>query len=473
MTTSISLSNIETLFQLQKGHAPRINNSSADERINKIKAIKSYISEPTNEKRLVEAIRHDLKRPVVEVLVGEVVTVTQEIDFVVRNLKNWLKPKKVSTPLPLAGSSSYIYYESKGSSLIISPWNYPFQLAITPLIYSIAAGNTTIIKPSEYSAATSAFLQEMLDQLFDDAEVKVVQGAVEESQALLQCPFDHMYFTGSTHVGKIVMKAAAEHLSSVTLELGGKSPCIVDETAHIKKCAESITWGKFFNTGQTCIAPDYILVHDSNYNALINELKSTIEHRFNPSGKGIIHSEDLGRIISERHYVRAKSLLSDATEKGAEVIYGGDYNDEERYVSPTLLTGVNDQMRVMNEEIFSPILPIVPYSNMGDIIKQTSRLPKPLATYIFSKDKKKINEYLQNTTAGGTVINDTLIHYGNHNLPFGGVNQSGIGKSHGQYGLYAFMNERAVMHQHLGATKMLHQPYNEKTLKTVRLMSKF
>ncbi|NNF32711.1 MAG: aldehyde dehydrogenase family protein [Saprospiraceae bacterium] len=473
MTTSTNISQIKSLFQLQKNHAPRLNKSSADERISKMKAIKSYISDPSNEKRLVDAIHSDLRRPVVEVLVGEVVTVLQEIDFVSKNLKHWLKPKKVSTPLTLAGSSSYIYYESKGSSLVISPWNYPFQLAITPLIYSIAAGNTTILKPSEYSVATSDFLQEMLDHLFDDSEVKVVQGGVEESQALLGCPFDHMYFTGSTHVGKIVMKAAAEHLSSVTLELGGKSPCIVDETADIKSSVNSIAWGKFFNTGQTCIAPDYLLIHESKYNAFTDQLKSTIERRFNPSGKGIIHSEDLGRIISERHYVRAKSLLSDAIEKGATVIYGGDHADEERYVSPTLLTSVNDSMRVMNEEIFSPILPIIPYSNIGDIIKQTSRLPKPLALYIFSKHKNNIEEYLKNTTAGGTVINDTLIHYGNHNLPFGGVNHSGIGKSHGQYGLYAFMNERAVMHQHLGTTKMLHQPYDEKTLKTVRLMSKF
>lgn len=473
MTSSTSISTIETLFQLQKNHAPRINHSSADERISKIKSIKSYITDASNEKRLIEAIRHDLRRPVVEVLVGEVVTVTNEIDFVSKNLRQWLKPKKVSTPLTLAGSSSYIYYESKGSSLIISPWNYPFQLAVTPLIYSIAAGNTTIIKPSEYSAATSAFLQEMLDQLFDDSEVKIVQGAVEESQELLNCPFDHIYFTGSTHVGKIVMKAAADHLSSITLELGGKSPCIVDETANIKSCAESITWGKFFNTGQTCIAPDYILIHESKYDSFIKQLKSTIESRFNPSGKGIIHSQDLGRIISERHYVRAKALLSDAAEKGAKVIYGGDYTDEERYIGPTLLTGVNDRMRIMNEEIFSPILPIIPFSNIGEIIKQITRLPKPLAMYIFSKDQKKIESYLNNTTSGGTVINDTLIHYGNHNLPFGGVNYSGIGKSHGQYGLYAFMNERGVMHQHLGTTKILHQPYDEKTLKAVRLMSKF
>ena len=473
MTTAIATERITDIFHLQKENAPRINKSSVSERIKKLKSIKSYLTDPKNEKKLVEAIKTDLKRPEVEVLVGEVVTVIQEIDFVSKNLKQWLKPKKVTTPLTLAGSSSYIHYESKGTSLIISPWNYPFQLAITPLIYSIAAGNTAIIKPSEYSAATSAYLEEMIGQLFDENEAKVIQGAVEESQALLNCPFDHMYFTGSTHVGKIVMGAAAKHLSSVTLELGGKSPCIVDDTADISFAAKSLTWGKFFNTGQTCIAPDYILVHKNKAESLIEALKSTIKARFNTDGKGMIHSDSLGRIISERHYVRAKSLLQDAVEKGAEVLIGGETNDNERYVSPTLLHRVNNEMRIMQEEIFSPILPIIPYSDYSAIINQISRLPKPLAMYIFSKNQKNIDAYINDTTAGGTVINDTLIHYGNHHLPFGGVNHSGIGKSHGQYGLYAFMNERAIMRQHLGSTKMLHQPYDEKSLKTVRLMSKF
>ncbi len=473
MTTTISTDRILDIFNLQKKHAPRLNNSTAAERIKKLKSIKSYITNPENEKRLIEAIRKDLHRPIVEVLVGEVITVVQEIDFVCKNLKRWIKPKKVSTPMTLAGASSYIYYESKGSSLIISPWNYPFQLAVTPMIYSIAAGNTTIIKPSEYSSATSAYLEEMIDQLFDETEVKVIQGAVEESQALLNCSFDHMYFTGSTHVGKIVMGAAARHLSSVTLELGGKSPCIVDETADIAYTSKSLTWGKFFNTGQTCIAPDYILVHKSKYEVLMDQLKSNISKRFNPDGKGMIHSDSLGRIISERHYVRAKSLLGDAVEKGATISLGGETDDEQRYVSPTLLRNVTAEMRIMQEEIFSPLLPVIPYDSRGDIIKQISNLPKPLAMYIFSKNQNNIDSYLRDTTAGGTVINDTLIHYGNHNLPFGGVNHSGIGKSHGQYGLYAFMNERAVMRQHLGSTKMLHQPYDDNSLRTVRLMSRF
>ena len=383
-----------------------------------------------------------------------------------------MKPKKVATPLTFTGASSYIYYESKGTSLIISPWNYPFQLAVTPLIYTIAAGNTAMIKPSEYSSATSQYLEDMIDHLFEAKEVKVIQGAVEESKALLDCPFDHMFFTGSTHVGKIVMSAAARHLSSVTLELGGKSPCIIDETADLSHTSKSITWGKFFNAGQTCIAPDYILVHQSKEKELKEKLVTEIEKMYNPSGKGIIHSQDMGRIISERHYIRAKSLIVDAVEKGAQVIHGGDSDDDERFISPTLLSDVNNEMRVMKEEIFSPILPILTYQKPSDIINQINKLPKPLALYIFSKNQKNIDKYLRNTSAGGTVINDTLIHYANHNLPFGGVNHSGIGKSHGTYGLYSFMNERAVMRQHLNATKVLHPPYDKNSLRTVRMMSK-
>ena len=248
-TKTLSTDHIVKLFKLQKAHAPHVNNSDVSERIKKLKKIKSFLKDSKNEKKLIDAIQHDLRRPLVEVLVGEVLTVIQEIDFICKNLRRWLKPRKVTTPLTFSGASSYIYYESKGTSLIISPWNYPFQLAITPLIYTLAAGNTAIIKPSEYSVATSQFLDHMIGQLFDEKEVKVVQGAVEESKALLDCPFDHMFFTGSTHVGKVVMTAAARHLSSVTLELGGKSPCIVDETADLSHTSKSIAWGKFFNAG--------------------------------------------------------------------------------------------------------------------------------------------------------------------------------------------------------------------------------
>jgi aldehyde dehydrogenase (NAD+) len=463
---------IKQLFQLQKDYSPKVGLSSVDVRLKKLDSIKQYISDPHNQDALTQAIYQDLKRPKVEALAGEVATVLSEIKNLKSNLRRWLKPKKVATPLALTGASSYIHYESKGACLIISPWNYPFQLAVTPLIYAIAAGNTSIIKPSEYSTYTSAYLEKMITALFDEKEVKVIQGGVEVSQSLLACSFDHIYFTGSPAVGKIVMKAAADHLSSLTLELGGKSPCIVDKTADVKKSAERILWGKCFNSGQTCIAPDYVLVHKSKEANLIEQFKTILQKRYNADGKGIINSPDFGRIISERHYLRATLLLRDAQDKGAIVSYGGDNNDDQRFIHPTLLSNTNHEMRIMQEEIFAPILPIISYDKHGEAIHQIRQLPKPLALYIFSKNKTNINNFLRGTSAGGTVINDTLIHYGNHNLPFGGVNNSGIGKSHGTYGVYAFMNERAVMHQHLGASEFLHPPYNKRSISTVNLLSK-
>jgi aldehyde dehydrogenase (NAD+) len=330
-----------------------------------------------------------------------------------------------------------------------------------------------VIKPSEYSSATSAYMATMIAQIFDPKEITVVQGAVEETKILLDLPWDHIYFTGSTMVGKIIMKAAAERLSSVTLELGGKSPCIIDKSANIASVAKKLTWGKFLNNGQTCIAPDYVLVPKKMKSSLVAELKKEVKTQLDPNGIGSQANEDYGHIISERHHSRCVSLLEDAIQKGAIIITGGEYDASSRFFAPTVLDNVTDDMKIMQEEIFGPILPIIGYTSKEEVINIINDKPKPLALYIQSKDQKSIAFFLENTTAGGTVINDFMIHYANPHLPFGGVNNSGIGKSHGYYGFQEFTNERAVMRQRFGTTSLLHPPFTARSEKLARILGKW
>ncbi len=470
MPTTYSIQDIQSLFADHVTTAEKIKKSSAKERIKKLESIVEYIKNPKNENRLMEAMQVDLGRHTVEVLISEIGVIINVVKYIKRNLKGWMQDERVSTSLSLLGASSYILKEPKGSALIIAPWNYPFQLAIVPLCYAIAAGNTAVIKPSEYSSATSAFITQMINDLFDPKEINVVEGAVEETQMLLKQPWNHIYFTGSPAVGKIIMTAAAQHLSSVTLELGGKSPCIIDSSIKMSSVAKKLVWGKYLNNGQTCIAPDYALVPNSEKPKLIAELQKQVKSQLDPNGNGAQNNDDYGHIISDRHHKRCVELLTDALDKGATLITGGDYNTESRYFSPTILDNVTDEMKIMQEEIFGPILPIVAYDNKEEVKSIIASKPKPLALYIQSKNQKSINYFLENTTAGGTVINDFMIHYANPHLPFGGVNNSGIGKSHGYYGFQEFTNERSVMRQRFGATALLHPPFSKRTEKLARIL---
>jgi len=464
---------IKAIFDQQQAHAPAVGRSSAAQRIAKLNKIKTYLTTKENTDRLMAALAADLSKPEVEVMTSELGVLLTSLRDIKKNLRFWMKDEVVSTPLSLTGASSYIRYEAKGVALIISPWNYPFQLCINPLLYAIAAGCTAILKPSEYSTHTSRYIADMVAALFDKREVAVCQGGIPTSTTLLSLPFHHMYFTGSPAVGKIVMTAAAKHLSSVTLELGGKSPCFVLPDANISTAASKIAWGKYFNTGQTCIAPDYALVPADKVDRFASAVASSIQKMYNPTGAGITNTKDYGRLIGQKHYTKVKSLMQDAISEGAKVVCGGHYVDTDRYLEPTILTDVSPTSDIMQEEIFGPVLPIIPYTDLEEAITFVNAKPKPLALYILGKKNKMIQHIINHTSAGGTVINDFLMHFANHNLPFGGVNNSGIGKSHGKYGFIAFSNERAVMKNRWALTHILHPPFTNMSRRFANLLGKW
>ena len=466
---------IQKLYEAHKKNAfENIKSTNYQTRKTKLQKLQNYITDNSN--LIQEAIYKDFKKPAAEVDLTEVYSVIANIKHAIQNLRSWMRPKFVSTPLSLFGSTSHIQYEAKGATLIISPWNYPFYLAVSPLIYAIAAGNCAIIKPSEMTPHTSQVIEDMMEALFDQNEVTVIQGGVDVSTELLKLKFDHIFFTGSPAVGKIIMKAAAQHLTSVTLELGGKSPVIVDKSADLKDASEKITWGKFLNNGQTCIAPDYLLVHESQKDALIDLFKEDIQKKYKSEGnQSIEESNSYARIINEKHHQRLSNLISDAVEKGAKVEFGGTLNPKDCYIEPTVISNVNDSMDILQEEIFGPLLPVVTYKSLDEALKYVNEKEKPLALYIFSKSQKQAKSILNKTTAGGTCINDCIIHIGHPDLPFGGVNNSGIGKSHGFYGFTAFSNERSVLKQRVGFTgiKMFYPPYTPKVHSLVKLLIKY
>jgi aldehyde dehydrogenase (NAD+) len=365
----------------------------------------------------------------------------------------------VGTPLPFLGSSSWVRYEPKGVCLIIAPWNFPLQLAIGPLVSAIAAGNTAIVKPSEHTPHTSAVVREIVEAVFEPEEVAVVEGAVETASELLKLPFNHIFFTGAPAIGKIVMRAAADHLASVTLELGGKSPTIVDETADLKTAVRRIAWGKFLNSGQICIAPDYLFVHESRKDEFVRLMADQLKALY---GEDAAQSGAYNRMVNGKHFERVAGNLKDAEERGAVVEIGGRRDAETDFIEPTLVSSVPDEAALMQEEIFGPVLPIRTFRDLSEPLQVINSKEKPLALYIYSKDERNIKRILQETRAGGTCINNNDVHFMQPNLPFGGSNNSGIGKSHGWYGFEAFSNARAIYRQHLpGALEVLMPPYTD------------
>lgn len=464
---------ITDVFQKQQAYAPQLVHTTAKARLEKLERIERYLRDESNLKRLFKAMHHDLRKPEVEVIASETGVIESHIKHVRSYLKRWMAPKKVPTPLMMIGTSSYIYYEPKGVSLIMAPWNYPLNLALVPMVYAIAAGNTVVLKPSEISRHTSAYIKRMMEELYDEREVAVFEGDASVAQSLLDQPFNHMFFTGSPQIGKVVMKAAAEHLASVTLELGGKSPAIVDPSANLATIAERTVWSKSINAGQTCIAPDYLIVHESVKEKFIEEYRRAVHNLFDPKGEGVQTSPDYCRIISDKHFGRIKELLNDAVEKGADIAVGGQHDESDRFIAPTLLTDVTEEMEVMEEEIFGPLMPLVTYRDREEIIDIVRRRPKPLTLYIASNDKDNIRYILENTSAGGTIINEYLLGYSNPHLPFGGVNNSGIGKSLGYHGFVEFSNERGVIKRNWGTLKFIYPPYTDWIRKTVERIYKW
>lgn len=390
-----------------------------------------------NEAAILEALHQDLRKHEFEAYATEIGFVLVELNTALQQLDKWAKPEKVGTPLFHFKASSQIYSEPYGNILVIAPWNYPFQLLLAPVIGAIAAGNTVVMKPSEYAPHTAKLVTKMINEHFEPGLLKVVEGGVEETQALLKERWDYIFFTGGTAVGKIIYQAAAKHLTPVTLELGGKSPCIVDKDTHLDYTAKRIVWGKFINAGQTCIAPDYLLVDRKVVEPLKEKLAAYIRQFF---GENPQQSNSYPRIVNERHFNRLVSYLSDG-----RVFVGGQHEVKDLYLAPTLLTEVKEDSPVMQDEIFGPILPILTYDNLGQAIEFIRQRPKPLALYIFSKDDKKVERVLEKVSAGGVTVNDTLMHIANAELPFGGVGDSGIGAYHGQHSFDLFSHKKSVL----------------------------
>ncbi|MBT8178926.1 MAG: aldehyde dehydrogenase family protein [Eudoraea sp.] len=458
------------LFEAQRKNQYTVGNTSAKARIRKLNALKRAV-EYTYRDQIRKALYEDFKKPPTETDLTEVYQIIGEIKFVRSRLQSWMRKQAVETPMALIGSSSWVQYEPKGVCLIISPWNFPFNLTLGPLISAIAAGNTVIIKPSEMTPNSSAVMKEIVQEVFPENEVALIEGEVEVAQELLKLPFNHIFFTGSPKVGKLVMQAAAGHLSSVTLELGGKSPTIVDKTANLKAAARKIAWGKFMNAGQICISPDYLLVHESVKETFLGELQKQVKTMFSEAPS---QSDSYARIVNSKHYKRLTQYLADAEEKGVKILTTEKAESADNYLPPTLVINPPGDSLLMEEEIFGPILPVIPFKTTEEAIEFISQKEKPLALYIYTKNKKTANQIIQNTRAGATCINNSIVHYANHNLPFGGSNNSGIGKSHGFYGFRAFSNERAILRQHTpGAMELLFPPYTNIKQKLAKLTIKW
>jgi len=463
----------QRVFDLQKKTSFRFRHEPARNRKMRLRKIRMWVL--AHQQQIYEAVNQDLGKPEEEVKLSEIRPVIAEIRKALSSLDTWVGPHFVDTPLSYIGTRSYIKYEPKGVTLIMSPWNFPFNLAICPLVASLAAGNTAIVKPSEKSPHTSELIASMIQEIFDENEVKVYNGDAEVAKELLKLPFDHIFFTGSSAVGKEVMRAAAVHLSGLTLELGGKSPVIIDQTADLPDAAEKLVWGKFLNCGQTCIAPDYLLVEESVADELNALMKEDIGRLFARGGSDYEQSPDYGRIVDDNHYVRLKNLLDDAILKGAKVIAGGKSNQGKKFIEPTILDNVSTDSDLMQEEIFGPLLPVLRVKNLDEAIRFINDKPKPLALYIFSSKRNHIQKVLDSTTSGSTVIVDCVLQFSHPDLPFGGINNSGFGKSHGFYGFKQFSNEKPVLKQRTGITalKMLYPPYKGFVKKWIDIVTKY
>ncbi|MBF0491769.1 MAG: aldehyde dehydrogenase family protein [Deltaproteobacteria bacterium] len=465
------MQNIQKIFSAQKENRWKISQSTAQERIKKLKRIREAIFK--NQEEIQKAIYADYRKNPGETDLTEIYPTISELNHTISHLTRWMKPQKVKTPLTLFGTKSEIHYEAKGIVLILSPWNYPFQLLMAPLIAAIAAGNCAILKPSSKTAHTSAFLKKFISQLFDENEIALIEGNSEIADQLLTLPFDHIFFTGSPRIGKKVMEEASKNLTPVTLELGGKSPVVIDQTADIKKAAERILWGKFINAGQTCVAPDYVLIHENRVEDFVKEAISVIESRYGEKSKQA-DSPNFCRLVSDGALKTLKRLLDESVQKGATLAYGGQSNQDTRFLSPTLLTHVTNDSPIMREEIFGPILPLIAYRSLDDALSIIQKRDKPLALYIFSKDSNTVDYILKNTSAGGSCVNSLIIHLANPDLPFGGVGYSGMGNYHGFFGFRTFSHERAVLHQRcLDTLKMFYPPYTPKVRRIINLATKW
>lgn len=438
-----STTRMQEVFDSQARTALQLRNSNAHERITKIRRLRDAVIAHTDD--WYRAAYADFKKPPGEVDLAEILPVCVEANDAIRNLKKWMKPRRVWPTLLTLGMRSHIQYVPRGRCLIIGPFNYPVNLTLGPLVSAIAAGNTAILKPSELTPNLSALISKVVREVFTEDEVAIFEGEADVSQTLLALPFDHIFFTGSPAIGRYVMGAAAKNLTSVTLELGGKSPTIIDESADLQLAAINVMWAKFANSGQTCIAPDYVFVHESVKDAWVECCRAQLHKAYGSSLPEQLGSPHLAHIVNARHTARVKALLDDASANGARVLAGGGASEPDCFIQPTLLDQVSDRSRIMDEEIFGPLLPIMGYQDLGEVIARINQGPKPLALYVYSRNNENIDKVLMQTVSGGACVNHALMQFLHSKLPFGGINNSGIGNAHGHYGFKAFSHERGVV----------------------------
>ncbi len=431
---------IERVFALQRAHQWAMKATTAEQRKEKLRKLKSAVEAHGDE--IVAAVRKDTRKPENEIRVTELLNVLANIERNISNLDEWMKPVEV-TPSLNKDDKARIVYEARGVCLILGPWNFPLGLVMGPLAAAVAAGNCCMVKLTDLCPATASIAARIIGEAFDENEVALFEGDVDVATALLELPFNHIFFTGSTRVGKIVMAAAAKHLATVTLELGGKSPVIVDDDADLQKVAGDLAAAKQFNGGQACISPDYVFIKAQQKDALVEAFQSRVKLNLY-TDDGSIKKENIAQIVNDQNFARVKRLFDDAIAKGARIAVGGILEEADRTIHPTILTNVTPDMLIMQEEIFGPIVPVMTYDSIDDAVAFISSRDKPLALYVYSNNQNNIDKVLSGTSSGGVTINGFFSHYLENQLPFGGVNQSGMGSYHGIYGFKAFSHERAI-----------------------------
>jgi aldehyde dehydrogenase (NAD+) len=434
---------LERVFALQQANQWNVKASTAQERKAKLARLKAAVEAHADE--IVAAVRKDTRKPEGEIRVTEVLNVVGNIQLNIDNLEEWMKPTDV-TPSKNPNDKAMIVPEARGVCLILGPWNFPLGLTFGPLAAAVAAGNCCMVKLTDLCPATASIAGKIVREVFGENEVALFEGDVGVATELLELPFSHIFFTGSTRVGKIVMAAAAKHLATVTLELGGKSPVIIDEGADIDKIAADLAGAKQFNGGQACISPDYVFVREEQKDRLVEGFKANVTKNLYAEGR--INKEGIAQIVNAGNFARVKGLFDDAVAQGATVAHGGHLEEEDLTIHPTMLTDVTPQMKILQEEIFAPVLPVMTYDNLDQVIEYIEQRDKPLALYVYSNNQDNVRKVLDRTSSGGVTVNGVFSHYLENKLPFGGVNQSGMGSYHGYFGFKAFSHERAVyMHQ--------------------------
>lgn len=446
-------------FSQQRQKLSTFKNSTAPERIQKIKDLREAINFFRED--LKQALYQDFNKPPIESDLTEIQPCVSSLNFIIKNLKSWMRPVKVKASILILGTQSTIQYEPRGQVLVISPWNYPLYLSLIPVAEAIAAGNAVVLKPSEFTPHTNQVLVKLFQKAFKADEVIVIEGDANVATELLKLPFHHIFFTGSTAVGKIVMEAASRTLASVTLELGGKSPCIIDHDVDLADAVKKIVWGKFVNAGQTCIAPDFVLVPESLRKDFLEACQKAVREIYQDQ-------QNIAHLINNRHRDRIKNLVSEAMTDGAQLICGNKSGETTNYFSPTILLNPKLTSKIMQEEIFGPVMPVLTYKESHEVITILNRFPRPLSLYVFSKNSKQQDYFINNIISGSVAINEIILQVSNHHLPFGGINDSGLGNYHGEFGFKTFSHQRSILKRRINiGVDYFYPPYSATKQKVV------